>query len=250
MDFISVFDMKEQVQVLDPATKIWEDARIIGFEGSFGIRVKYLNWPDKLVKRFGSDRIEVSPNTPQNCWPVRKCIVLQDVRGRRKSKKPAETVFDIPDPRKRQLGDRIFFTGTSRKSPADIPSLEEVRKDAEESKLLNSGYVVMNDPFQQNMAVSFDGRTKDIQFIDYEQIRPKNWTHPDTRQPSEFDSEPEDVQPSRQKKRVVETDAEPEPTITTPRQKIDIAAYIASLAEKDELLDIVPCENGIASAGK
>ena len=37
MDFISVFDMKEQVQVLDPATNIWEDARIIGFEGSFGI---------------------------------------------------------------------------------------------------------------------------------------------------------------------------------------------------------------------
>ena len=51
------------------------------------------------------------------------------------------------------------------------------------------------------------------------------------------------------KKRVVETDAEPEPTITSPKQKIDIAAYIASLAEKDELLDIVPCENGIASAG-
>ena len=119
----------------------------------------------------------------------------------RKSKKPAETVFVIPDPKKRQLGDRIFFTGTSRKSPADIPSLEEVRKDAEESKLLNSGYVVMNDPFQQIMAVSFDGRTKDIQFIDYEQIRPKNWTHPDTMQPSEFDSEPEDDQPSRQKRK-------------------------------------------------
>ena len=43
MDSISVFDMNKQVQVLDPATKIWEDARIIGFEGSFGIRVKYLN---------------------------------------------------------------------------------------------------------------------------------------------------------------------------------------------------------------
>ena len=59
MDFISVFDMEEQVQVLDPATKIWEDACIIGvgLEGSFGIRVKYLNWQDKLVKRFGSDRI-------------------------------------------------------------------------------------------------------------------------------------------------------------------------------------------------
>ena len=40
MDFTSVFDLKEQVHVLNPVTKIWEDARIIGFEGSFGIRVK------------------------------------------------------------------------------------------------------------------------------------------------------------------------------------------------------------------
>ena len=111
------------------------------------------------MKRFGLDRIEVSPNTPQNCWPVSKCIVLQDVRDPRKSNKPAGTVFYIPDPRKRQLGDRIFFNGTSRKSPADILNLDEVRKDAEESKLLNSGYVVMNDPFQQNMFLSTGAQT-------------------------------------------------------------------------------------------
>ena len=132
------------------------------------------------MKRFGSNRIEVSSKTPQNCWPVRNCIVLQDVCGPRKSKKPAETVFDIPDPRKRQLGDRIFFTGTSQKSPADIPSLEQVRNDDEESKLLKSGNVVMNDPFQRNMALFFDGDTKDIQLIDDEQIPPKNCTHPDS----------------------------------------------------------------------
>ena len=149
------------------------------------------------MKRFGSDRIDVSPKTTQNCWPIRKCIVLRDVRGPRKFKKPAETVFDIADPRKRTIEDGICFTGTSRKSPADIPSLEEVGKDAEESKQLKSGYVVMNDPFQQIMAVSFGG---DIEFIDSEQTRPKNWTHPDTWRLSESDSEPEGVQPLQQKK--------------------------------------------------
>ena len=42
MDFISVFDMKEQVQVLDPAIKVCEDACIIGFEGSFGSKIPEL----------------------------------------------------------------------------------------------------------------------------------------------------------------------------------------------------------------
>ena len=65
MAVLSVFNMKERVHVSHPATKIWRDARIIGFEGSLGIQVKYLKWPDKLVKRFGSDRNEVYHKTPR-----------------------------------------------------------------------------------------------------------------------------------------------------------------------------------------
>ena len=86
-------------------------------------------------------------------------------------------------------------------------------------------------------------------FINYEQILPKNWTLTDTRQPSESDSEVEDVLSSRQKKSSRDK-CSPQVIITNLKPKNDIAAYIASLAEKDEPLGTVLCENGIASAGK
>ena len=76
MDLTNRYTVTENVQLLDPATKIWEDAIIMGFEGSHEIRVKYVNWSDKLAKRFGSDRIKVNRNTPESSWPVRKYIFL------------------------------------------------------------------------------------------------------------------------------------------------------------------------------
>ena len=248
MDLTNRYTVTEKVQVLDPATKIWEDAIIMGFEGSHEIRVKYVNWSDKLAKRFGSDRIKVNRNAPESSWPVRKYIQTQDVRGPRRTKKPGTDSMDL---RKRQFGDEVHFIGSTKQSPGDIPSLEDIRKELENSNQLQSAIVVMNDPFRKNMGITREDpqHPTDIEFIDYDQVRPKNWI-PEIAPPEDPSSS--DDEPPAQKVRKMETDPVPiANTIITnpPTPKFDIGSFLASLADKDEKLDFVPCRNGIVSPG-
>ena len=151
---------KELVQVLDPVTKIWEEARILGFESSISVRVKYLNWSKKQVKKFGSDIITVSLRTPPSCWPIQKYLkAKEEDKSTRKAKLirgKTNPQTNLAEHKKRQCGDKVHYIGQSRRVPTDIPSLMEIIDELKVSPTLKMGYVIINDPFQQIMGVKHE----------------------------------------------------------------------------------------------
>ena len=69
-----IFHQDKIVQVIGPATSIWEDAKIIAFESDWSLRVQWINWNNS--HKYYCAKIEI----PQEfcalqyteCWHIRE----------------------------------------------------------------------------------------------------------------------------------------------------------------------------------
>ena len=80
-----------------------------------------------------------------------------------------------------------------------MPSLMEIIDELKVSTTLKTGYVIINDPFQQIMGVKHEQTTAievEMEFIAYEQIKPDTWKAPESGNPGDSESE-ENVPPKK-----------------------------------------------------
>ena len=118
------FKVNENIQVLDPLTKIWEGATIKGFKSSWEVAVRYQRW-------FKNGTIKI-PDELAECrkkWPIRKCIThaagpLQP--GSRRAATAQGSLSSIEE--NRMVHERVFFVGESVRSFTDLSSKER-KKD-------------------------------------------------------------------------------------------------------------------------
>ena len=62
------FKVKEDVQVLDPITRIWENAIVLFFDDDWNVRIKYVNWSGNktaLIKQEDRNNREYFEK-----WPI------------------------------------------------------------------------------------------------------------------------------------------------------------------------------------
>jgi len=121
MDLTTLFKPKEAVQVIDPSTRIWEPAKILGLESSWAVRISYDNWKYNGV-------IAVDRNQSSERWEIRKPIKKADIlqsSSRRRSKDEREySKKDLGYNKEHcQLDDEVYFVGTRHSDQTEVQTL-------------------------------------------------------------------------------------------------------------------------------
>ena len=149
------FRLKEEVQVLDPATKRWEPACILGFVNDWKAKIKYLNWGK-------TGNIEVEERYQQadrkTRWGIRK--VMRKERQQLKRSDRRQNQNNLTDwLEKRCVGDSVKFIQNTSNNCDGIPPMRNQESDTcsnlFEAKI---GKILMNDPFMMEMVVQIEGQ--------------------------------------------------------------------------------------------
>ena len=149
------FRLKEEVQVLDPATKRWEPACILGFVNDWKAKIKYLNWGK-------TSNIEVEERYQQadrkTRWGIRK--VMRKERQQLKRSDRRQNQNNLTDwLEKRCVGDSVKFIQNTSNNCDGIPPMRNQESDTcsnlFEAKI---GKILMNDPFMMEMVVQIEGQ--------------------------------------------------------------------------------------------
>ncbi len=86
-----VFKVNEYVQVIDAASGVWENAKIVAFQSSWSTKVKLTNWS---TSKAGLPNVEVPPYaTSRSQWPIRKPKVKPIGRCRRNKVEQSQPVW-------------------------------------------------------------------------------------------------------------------------------------------------------------
>ena len=149
------FRLKEEVQVLDPATKRWEPACILGFVNDWKAKIKYLNWGK-------TGHIEIEERYQQadlkTRWGIRK--VMRKERQQLKRSDRRQNQNNLTDwLEKRCVGDSVKFIQDTSNNCDGIPPMRNQESDTcsnlFEAKI---GKILMNDPFMMEMVVQIEGQ--------------------------------------------------------------------------------------------
>ena len=124
------FRLKEEVQVLDPATKRWEPACILGFVNDWKAKIKYLNWGK-------TSNIEVEERYQQadrkTRWGIRK--VMRKERQQLKRSDRRQNQNNLTDwLEKRCVGDSVKFIQNTSNNCDGIPPMRNQESDTFDSR--------------------------------------------------------------------------------------------------------------------
>ena len=111
------FKVSENIQVLDPLTKIWEGATITGFKFLWEVAVRYQGWSKNGTIKKTDELVDYREK-----WPMRKCIT-HTVVPMRPGLRRATTAQGSLGYRKenRIVHERLRFVGESVRSFTDLP---------------------------------------------------------------------------------------------------------------------------------
>lgn len=105
------------VQVIDPTTGIWSDAKVIGFESDTRVRVNFIGWPaaqSKVIVTFEGSNFRNR---------VTKKSAIEGISRR------ASTQHKLDyEPSMRVKNDIVYFVGPVCEDPADIKTRRLVIK--------------------------------------------------------------------------------------------------------------------------
>ena len=149
------FRLKEEVQVLDPATKRWEPACILGFVNDWKAKIKYLNW-GKTGDIEVEERYQQADRKTR--WGIRK--VMRKERQQLKRSDRRQNQNNLTDwLEKRCVGDSVKFIQDTSNNCDGIPPMRNQESDTcsnlFEAKI---GKILMNDPFMMEMVVQIEGQ--------------------------------------------------------------------------------------------
>ena len=227
---LQTFSDNEVVQVLDPATSIWESAKILSFVSDWCVRIKWVDWSSKKedVTVPEKDRAD------KNNWNVRKSQGLQ--LSEKRTNKRRSIVLDY-NARKLVKNDEIYFW----QPECECIDNERCQEDTCCGSVL-MGWVTMNDPFNQQCLVK-DEEMSPV-YVSYRQLRNKpsardmRETENEDTHADDEDSGSDEVNRPPAKKQARVTFA-PQ---TTP--KVDILTLLP-IVEEDVSLTYAPCLNDI-----
>lgn len=242
-----IFKVKTAVQVLDPSTKIWEAATVLGdlssdCVGVYTIRVKFTNWASKNK----DGRIAVDTRLSRDHWPIRFPInrpLIREGTSRIKS-------FPMTGIHMLKENDHVYYVGRSFRDPTNIPSVSELQLEIENATELKMGWLKANDPFREQMelwiGVDEDGKSTkaEVEFIDYQQIRLSDWKHPNSIKEEVTES------PPKPKKIKSEIPPIPQPP-TNVSVKTTLSSFVEQLSGSTAKINLIvaPCVNGILRKG-
>lgn len=242
------FHFNEIVQVVDPVTGIWEEAKICGFLSDWSVSVCYTKWSTTKKQCIN---IAENRRSSEDNWPIRKKIAKPEVRhgiSRRTKVLNQCTKEDLKYEKERcQMNDVIHFVGPSVSDATDIPSVADLQRTIAASRELRTGTVTLNDPFLSRLAIDVDGS---VQFIDYEQLRPSNWTSVESRESGHEEilipSPPRKKPRSQPKLDDASIQAATKADIINP-----IVEYFKEITCQEDRLELTaaPCSNGIVRVG-
>ena len=165
------FRHNEEVQVLDPLTKVWEPARILGFINDWKAKVKYLNWGKtgdiEVEERYQQADLKAR-------WGIRK--VMRRERQQLKRSDRRQNQNKLTDwLQKRCVGDSVKFIQDPSKNYDGIPPMRNQESDTCSNFYeVKIGKILINDPFMMAMVVQIEGEEE--QNVLYENFRSDSWT--------------------------------------------------------------------------
>ncbi len=162
-------NVNKLVQVIDPTTGVWENARIIAFPSSWSVKIRFTNWS---TSKAGLPNVEVPQHaTSRSQWPIRRPIVKPIVRSKRnhRSKKVNHNGHET-NPENKVCYETIFCVGPSFADPTDLPSFTELQKLLKDSKTVKSAKIIVNDPFCNRLLVAPEEMPHETVSIDYDQL--------------------------------------------------------------------------------
>ena len=101
----SLFKEKEEVQVLDEVTYIWEAARILGFISNWGVSVKWTEWKGPPVQITIPE--DLRDNRRMKHWKIRKTIKVVEEPDRAKRRNKNDPL--LFNPRRLTRNTDVFF---------------------------------------------------------------------------------------------------------------------------------------------
>ena len=226
---LQIFSENEIVQILDPATSIWESAKIIAFINDWCVRIKWVDWSSKKKEDIA---VPEKDRSERNCWNIRKSqrLVLETTQKRRST----PLVFNACRLVRR---DQVYFW----QPECDCVDTDRCRDDRCCGSVV-MGSVKINDHFINQCLVT-DVEGNDV-FVSYRQLRNKpcsRETNPDNENDEDGDSECESARPPIRKQARVTFAPQPQP-------QMDIISLLPSV-DDDVDLTYVPCANDIIKVG-
>ena len=88
-----LFLVNQIIQALCPITKIWMEAKIIGFEGSWAVRILFTKW----LKKHKWATVQVNQEDQMKDWPIRKTIRIEEAWGKRQRRRARPIVDYNPE---------------------------------------------------------------------------------------------------------------------------------------------------------
>ena len=127
----SLFKEKEEVQVLDEVTYIWEAARILGFISNWGVSVKWTEWKGPPVQITIPE--DLRDNRRMKHWTIKTIKVVEEPdRAKRRNKK-----------------DPLLFNPRRLTRNTDVFFCAACETDCVDKCILMTGVVLYNDPFKR-----------------------------------------------------------------------------------------------------
>ena len=140
------FETKPVVQVVDPDTQIWEEAKIEGFEGTNHVRVNFTRW--------GKNK---NPVRVLFCDPKFLLKIGQSGTLLKKFYFPDDTILItnwITLKKKFEKGDIVYFV--TAPSVGVLMEPWEMKQMIQQASVLKSGTVLINDRFRKTLLICFN----------------------------------------------------------------------------------------------
>jgi len=222
---LQTFSENENVQILDPATSIWESAKILSFVSDWCVRIKWVDWPYKKKEDI---TVPEEDREDTNYWNIRKFrhLVPETLVQKRRT---APLSFNSC---RLVRGDQIYFW----QPECECIDSERCQDDRCCGSIV-MGRVKINDPFINQCLVT-DPEDNDV-FVAYRQLRNKPSCTPQNDRDDGDDSESEAVRPPPRKQARVSF---------APQPQIDIISLLPNV-ENDIELTYAPCANDIIRVG-
>ena len=217
---LQTFKLNEIVQILDPETYIWESAKIIAFISDWSLKIKWIDWNNRLQKI----EIPVELRPDSNRWNIRKARHSQPVMSQKRSKPLSY------NPNRLQKNGPVTFW---------LPDCERVGHCFIYSHgKIKTGTISTNDPFTHECVVEMDKMFRFIPYCYLKNSVEDNHVH------DEKAEDDEEAEETRQEHR--EEPKQKRPKTQIP--EIDFSALIPQ-TDVDVELGYVPCVNGICQRG-